>query len=44
MYQISKQERDSIVNYLANSLVPAKDAIGIINLLNGLKPVEERAE
>jgi hypothetical protein len=40
MYKISKELKDGIVTYLANSIVPAKDAIQIINQLNSLPIIE----
>jgi hypothetical protein len=41
MYKIKKEQRDAIVNYIAGSSLPAKDAIAIINTLNGLELLEE---
>jgi hypothetical protein len=41
MFQIKKQDRDIVVNFLANidGPVTPKQAIGIIQLLNNLEPV-----
>ena len=41
MYKIKKEDRDNIVNYIANSNLPAKDAIAIINTLNSLEEIKE---
>lgn len=41
MLKLTELNRDEIAKILANSTLPANQAISIINLLNGLEKVEE---
>ncbi len=40
-FKISKAEKESLAQYIANSLIPAKDAFRIVELLGKLQMIKE---
>ena len=41
MYKISKENRDTIIQYLNGSQLPHRDVVQLIQLLQGLEEVKE---
>jgi len=44
MLLLPKDVRDSLVNYLANSMLPSREVQQLIQVLNGLAEQEEKKE